>query len=298
MGWTSRYSASVRAMSSTAPKRPHIGSAMLTNRGNSGHCIPRCVVITGASRGLGRALAHAYAKPGTLLGLVARDEAALTAVADECGQQGAEVVVLAADLTKPDALSAWLAALDGRRPIDLLIANAGHFDGRRPGAAHEDLELAISQLRINLEGTIRTIDAVAPLMRARSRGHIAAISSLAAVFPLADAPAYSASKAGLSAYCEALRGLLAPSGIQVSVISPGHIATRQTEIHDGALPLLMSPECAARRIVSGLARRQSRIWLPARLALLAQLGRLLPLPLRLLAGRHLRFAVRDPARAN
>ncbi len=271
---------------------------MVPNRGNSGRSTPPCVVITGASRGLGRALALAYARPGALLGLVARDDAALVAVADACRRQGAEATALAADITVPGAIAPWLAALDRRRPIDLLIANAGQFDGRRADADLEDLETAIAQLRINLEGAVRTIDAVLALMRARGRGHIAAISSLAAVFPLADAPAYSASKAGLAAYCEALRTLFAPLGIQVSVISPGHIATRQAQVHDGALPLLMSPENAARLIVAGLARRRPRIWLPARLALLARLGGLLPLPLRKLAVQHLRFSVRDSARAD
>ncbi len=271
---------------------------MFSNRGNSGLSLPQCVVITGASCGLGRTLALAYARPGALLGLVARDVASLAAVADACRRQGAETIVLAADITVPDVLTAWLIALDRQRPIDLLIANAGQFDGRRAGADIEDLETAVAQLRINLEGAIRTIDAVLPLMRARGRGHIAAISSLAAVFPLADAPAYSASKAGLAAYCEALRTLIARLGIQVSVISPGHIATRQTEVHDGALPLLMSPENAAQRIVAGLSRRRARIWLPTRLALLARLGSLLPLPLRNRAAQHLRFSVRDPADAD
>ncbi len=159
----------------------------------------RCVVITGASRGLGLALARSYARPGTLLGLVARDRHALSDAADDCRAAGAEVRVQVADVTAPTVLHAWLAELDRARPIDLLIANAGQFDGRHSGAGNEDIEQAIALLRTNLEGSLRTIHAVLPLMRARGRGHIAVIASLAAVFPLADAPAYSASKAGLAA---------------------------------------------------------------------------------------------------
>jgi short-subunit dehydrogenase len=270
----------------------------LTERSNliaraAAHETPQCVVITGASRGLGRALAMAYARPGCLLGLTARDAAALDDVAVQCRLLGADVVVRVADVTEPGALLDWVVELDGRRSIDLLIANAGLFDGRRPGAAGEGLESAIGQLRVNLEGAVRTIDAVVPLMLARGRGHVAAISSLAAVYPLADAPAYSASKAGLVTYCDGLRELLAPSGIAVSVVYPGHIATRQTEAHEGGLPLLMTAETAARRIQAGLARGRSRIWLPTSLALFARIGGLLPPKLRHLTGRGFRFRVRD-----
>ncbi len=267
---------------------------MFSTSRTSGHNIPRCIVITGASRGLGRAMALAYARPDVLLGLVARDAAALADVANACRQRGAEAAVLAADVTVPDALTAWLGNLDRTRPIDLLIANAGQFDGRRSDADSERLENAIGLVRNNLEGAMRSIDAVLPIMRTRGRGHIAAISSLAAVFPLADAPSYSASKAGLAAYCEALRALVAPSDIHVTVVFPGHIATRQAEIHDGALPLLMSPDEAARRIVSGLTRRRARIWLPGTLATLARLGGLLPFWLRSRAEQSLRFSVRAP----
>ncbi len=257
------------------------------------HGSPRCVVITGASRGLGRALALAYAEPGCLLGLTARDAAALEEVAAECRGRGAEVDIKVADITAPDALVAWLGDLDARRPVQLLIANAGVFDGRRANADRETLGDAIGVLRVNLEGVIRTIDAVLPLMIARRNGHIVAISSLAAVYPLADAPAYTASKAGLAAYCDSLREQVEPSGIAVSVAYPGHIATRQTEVQEGALHMVMSPEAAARRIKRGIARRRAAIWLPLTMALLARLGGVLPPRLRHLTGRGFRFRVRE-----
>lgn len=198
-----------------------------------------------------------------------------------------------ADVTEPGALTGWMAELDGRRPIDLLIANAGLFDGRRPDADSENLDAAIGQLRVNLEGAIRSIDAVLPMMVARKRGHVAAISSLAAVYPLADALAYTASKAGIVAYCDGLRELLEPIGITVSVAYPGHIATRQSEGHVGALPLIMTADVAARRIQAGLARRRSKIWLPTSLALMARIGGVLPPRLRHMTGRGFRFRVRD-----
>lgn len=254
---------------------------------------PACVAITGASRGLGRALAIAYAEAGRRLALTARDATLLEQVAEECRRRGAEVETCIADVTTPGALAAWLRALDARQPIDLLIANAGRFDGRRGGADGEAMDDAIGVLRVNLEGVVRTIDAVLPLMIARRRGHIAVISSLAAVYPLADAPAYSASKAGLAAYGESLRELVASHGVAVAVVYPGHIATRQTEVQDGAVHMLMTPEVAAQRIRKGLARRRSRIWLPLTMALLARLGGALPPKLRQWTGRGFRFRVRE-----
>ncbi len=252
-----------------------------------------CVVITGASRGLGRALAMAYAEPGVLLGLTARDSAALEEVASGCRRRGAEVVTCIADVARPDALSTWLRGLNARRPIALLIANAGRFDGRRIGADRETLDDALGVLRVNLEGVVRTIDAALPLMMSRRGGRVAVISSLAAIYPLADAPAYSASKAGVAAYCESLRALVAPHGIHVSVVYPGHIATRQTEVQEGCLHVVMTPEVAARRIKRGLARRRSRIWLPTPLALLSRIGGALPPKLRELTAGAFRFRVHE-----
>lgn len=258
------------------------------------HSDPRCVVITGASRGLGRALALAYAAPGRLLALSARDLVSLNAVAEECRSQGADVLAHAVDLAEAGAVVPWIEVVEQRRPIDLFVANAGLFDGVRPDAEAEELERAIRQLRVNLEGTIRSVDAVLPAMRRRRAGHIGLISSLAAVYPLADAPAYTASKAGLAAYGDSLREQLVPLGITVSVVYPGHIATRQTEGHVGSLPQIMAAEDAARWIRRGLDRRRSRIWLPWRLAWMARLGGLLPPRLRHVTGRAQRFKVREP----
>ncbi len=266
---------------------------MLKGMTRSGGQTPTCVVITGASRGLGRALALAYAKPGCLLGLTARDPVALEDVAMECRRCGADVSTCVADVTIRDALAAWVSKIDARCPIDLLIVNAGCFSGRRADADWERLEPAIGVLRVNLEGAIRSIDAVLPLMSARRRGHIAVIASLAGVYPLADAPAYSASKAGIAAYCESLRDLVAPLGIKVSVAYPGHIATQQAEMQQGALHMMMTPETAARRIGYGLARRRARIWLPVTMAVLARLGGMLPPALRRRAGQRFRFSVRE-----
>ena len=108
---------------------------------------------------------------------------------------------------------------------------------------------------------------------------------------MADAPAYSASKAGLIAYGEALREYLEPDGVQVSLINPGHIETAQVAAHLGALPLLLPAEAAAARIKRGLERGQEHIAFPRRLHWLIRAGRLLPWRLRAHLGRSQRFEV-------
>lgn len=254
---------------------------------------PKAIVITGASRGLGAALALAYAREGAVLGLVGRDRAALAEVEAQCRQRGAQVETLIADLTLASGFADWVGGFDDAHRIDLVIANAGAFDGRREAEEREAIEQAVGLVRINLEAAMRTVDAVLPRLVGRRSGTVALVSSLAAVHPLADAPGYSASKAGLDAYGEALAEALAPSGVKVAVVLPGHIATRQTETQAGALPLLMTPEAAAMRIVRGLARGRGRIVFPRRLALAIRLNRLLPRRLRFALGRSFRFHVRD-----
>jgi short-subunit dehydrogenase len=252
-----------------------------------------CVLITGASRGLGAALAVEYAEAGAVLALTGRDEAALAGVAARCRELGATVVTGVVDLSDHARLAAWVAEVDGRYPIALLIANAGIFEGRRESEPHEALERAITVLRTNLETAIASVDAVLPAMRRRGRGQIALISSLAAVHPLADAPAYSASKAGLAAYGEALAEAVAEAGIGVSVVLAGHIATRQARMQVGALPMLMPAAAAARLIRRRLTRRSGRIAFPRALLLLVRLNAVLPRRLRHALGRSFRFHVLD-----
>src|SRR5215510_3223993 len=237
---------------------------------------PRTIVITGASRGLGRALALAYAAPGRRLALLARSPDLLSYTARLCEMRGAKVLLKPCDVTDAAALSAFVAAVEAEGPIDLVIANAGDFWGNGPNGALEPLDRALGQVKVNLEGAMLTVNAVLGRMRARKQGQIALISSLAALHPLADAPAYSASKAGLAAYGIALREMLAPEGITVSIVYPGHIDTDQTDVHVGALPFLMLPDEAAQTIAAGLARRRGSIAFPKGLLWLIRLGSLIP----------------------
>lgn len=256
---------------------------------------PRSIVISGASAGLGRALALQYSKRGRFLGLLGRDRDRLEAVSAACRDRGANVTTGLFDLADTLALNHWMREFDRAHPIDLLIVNAGQFTGHGPDRAMEQLDEIVAMLRSNLEGAVKSIAAALPMLRARQSGRIAIMGSLAALQPLADAPSYSASKAGLMAYGEALREWLLPDGVAVSLIFPGHINTSQVANHVGPLPLIMSPEAAAALVKQGLDRGRSFIFFPQRLLWLIRVGRLVPWRLRVWFGRGLRFYVSKDA---
>ena len=254
---------------------------------------PTTIAITGASRGLGAALARAYAAPGRHLWLAARTEAALAPVVADCTARGARVTAHGFEGTNANAAEAWIGAIAAAGPLDLLIVNAGIFGGRRQRDVLEPADGAAAILDINLKGAVAVAQAAARAMIGRRSGRIALISSLAAWHPLADAPAYSASKAGLVAWGEAMREALARHDVGMSIVLPGHIRTDQTAQQMGAQPLLMAPESAALRIKAGLDRGRPLIVFPRRLALLIKLGRLVPWRLRAWLGRGQRFHVVD-----
>jgi short-subunit dehydrogenase len=253
----------------------------------------RTVVITGASAGLGEALALLYAGTDCTLGLIGRNYGRLEAVAARCRAKGARAVVGSLDVTDRAAVGSWITGFDAEHPIDLLIVNAGVFAGNGPDGAAETADEIGWMLRTNLEGAAFTIAAALPMLRARRSGRIAIVGSLAALQPLADAPAYSASKAGVMSYGEALREWLLADNVAVSLIYPGHIATAQVARHVGALPLMVSAETAALKIKRGLDRGRSYIAFPLPLLWLIRAGRLLPWRLRARLGRGMRFHVSD-----
>ena len=235
-----------------------------------------CVVITGASSGLGAGLAVAMAQAGVRLGLVGRDAARLAAVADICRARGAEVCVGVLDVTDGAALAAWLLAFDDATPVELVIANAGRSGGTAPGGALEGLEAAVGLVRTNLLGVIHTVEPLLPRMLARGRGQVAVVASVAAYRGLPDSPAYCASKAGVRLYGESLRAALRSKGIAVSVIVPGFFNSAMSRRFIGPKPALLDTEQAVAIVRRGLARRAARIVFPRRLGLPLQIADLLP----------------------
>jgi short-subunit dehydrogenase len=247
--------------------------------------VPASVLITGATGGIGSALAEAYAKPGIDLILHGRDEAQLAALAARCRSLGARVRTQALDLRDRAALQAWLAALGAEGPIDLAIVNAGVNTSVGPQGAGERWEAVEELLQVNVLAALATVDALLPAMRARRRGQIALVSSLAAWFGLPMTPSYSASKAALKAYGEAIRGWLAREGVRVSVVMPGFVESKMCRAFPGPKPFLWSAGRAARAIKRGLERNPARISFPFPLNLGSWLLAVLPAGLsqRLLA---------------
>jgi short-subunit dehydrogenase len=227
---------------------------------------PRSVLITGASSGIGAALARAYAAPGVYLALGGRDAQRLRKVAADCRSAGAEVEWRCVDVVDAPAMAAWLQQADCERPLDLVIANAGVSGS---GGNRRILE-------INLAGVVNTVEPAIARMAPRGEGHLALMSSLAAFRGMPSAPAYCASKAAIRIYGEGLRAALTPEGIAVSVVCPGFVRTPLTASNPFPMPLLMSAERAAALIRRGLDRRRARIAFPLRLYLAVRLLAALP----------------------
>ena len=235
---------------------------------------PRSILITGASSGIGEALATAYAGPGVTLFLGGRDHDRLAAVAEACRRQGAEVDTGTIDVRDAAAMRQWVLKADEQRALDLVIANAGismGFDDARP------IGDVVSQIfDINVAGVFNTVHPALERMRPRRRGRLAIMSSLAGFRGLPGAAAYSASKAALRSYGEGLRGYLHGEGVGVSVICPGFVQSRMTAVNPYPMPLLMDAPRAARIIQRGLARNQGRIAFPAPMYAMAWLLMALP----------------------
>ncbi len=244
----------------------------------------RRIAITGASSGLGAGLARDYAAPGVSLALFARRNERLEQVAAECRSRGATVEIAALDVGESEPLGGMLRAMDDAQGFDLVIANAGI--AAPPGEAG-----AAKQIRTNLLGAIHTIEPLIPRMLARGHGHIAVVTSVAALRGLPDCPAYCASKAGLRLYGEALRAGLAPSGIDVTVITPGFFFSPMSERLRGSKPLMVGSARVVRIVRRGLDRRRARVSFPWPIVALLRLLDLLPARLGDVLIRWFRFQI-------
>jgi short-subunit dehydrogenase len=221
---------------------------------------PRHVLITGASSGIGAALARHYARTGVRLSLGGRDAQRLDEIAADCRALGADADIAAIDVTDRTAMRSWILAADARAPLDLVIANAGI-------GSSDMSEAEVRQaFAVNLDGVLNATLPAIDVMSGRARGQLALMSSLAGYRGFPDAPSYSASKAAVKALAEAWRGALAARGIRVSAICPGFVATPLTA-GGRRMPFLMSAERAADIIARGLERNRSRIAFPWPMAL-------------------------------
>lgn len=256
------------------------------------------IIITGASSGLGAALAAAYASPQTVLGLLGRDGNRLGETANACEAKGSAVRMAAIDVTDARAMAEWLTEFDRDYPAELVIANAGTSAGPEPGSPSEGVKSATKQIKVNLLGSINTVEPLLPLLCRRGRGRVAFVASIAAYRGLPDSPGYCASKAGLRAYAEALRPRLAAHGVKVTIVCPGFFNSPMTDRFDGPTPFLISVEAAARAVKRGIDRGQRRVAFPWPLVLGLQFCDFAPAFVGDAIMRHYRFRIRPGASAN
>jgi len=254
--------------------------------------MPRTIVITGASSGIGEALALRYAREGARLGLLGRNREHLDQVAAACRRLAAEVRTATIDVRDRTGIWTWLEEFDRATPVDVLIANAGVMAGRPSDSELESPDDSHAVVETNVLGVLNAIHPLLPKMMSRGCGQIGIVGSLAGFVPLPDSPSYCASKSAVLSYGLALRGLVRQRGIGVSVICPGYVSTPMSRQESGWKPFEMSPERAAELIYRGLARNAPTIEFPFLLALLSRMGGALPDYLRRWAIVPFRFTVK------
>lgn len=233
----------------------------------------RRIFITGASSGIGEALARHYAGADTALGLAARRAERLASLAEGLPGQHAYYPLDVADTAALGAAADDFIARFGAP--DLVIANAGVSVGTR-GDELQDVAKLRRVLDVNVAGLAATLAAFAPAMRAAGGGTLAGIASIAGFRGLAGAGAYSASKAAAIAWLESLRAELRGSGVSVVTICPGYVETAMTRVNRFRMPFLLSAEEAARRIARAIDARRRLAVIPWPMAFVALLLRAMP----------------------
>jgi short-subunit dehydrogenase len=236
----------------------------------------KTVFLTGASSGIGEALAVALAKRGATLGLVARREELLIDLKSRCEAVGGRAMALPCDVVDPDALTNAASKFReefGR--IDIMIANAGMGGNDEKTRAYDPASVK-KLMDINLLGAVNSIYAVIGDMIDRRSGHLVAISSLAGFRGLPKSAAYSASKAGMTAFFESVRLDHAKHGIDVTIIQPGFIKTPLTSGRSNKMPFIMELDDAIPHFISAIENKKKFYAFPFPLSWIVKLGRIMP----------------------
>lgn len=236
---------------------------------------PKNILITGASSGIGEAVAQLYAAPGVVLAISGRNKARLEKVAKTLKDKGAVVYSKVIDVTDEKAMAAWIADIDKKAPLDLVIANAGV--GVQQGDFDTMHDAASFTIGVNVGGVFNTVHPALNWMKKRGRGQVAIVSSLAGYIGLPGSPMYSASKNAVRAYGEALRPAYALKGIEINVICPGWVKSRITDRNQYKMPFFMEVDKAAKIIVKGLAKNKGRISFPWQMVGLIKFMTILPI---------------------
>jgi short-subunit dehydrogenase len=231
------------------------------------------VFITGASSGIGQALAEHYAKEGAIIGLAARRQDLLNTLQDSLTT---ETITYALDVRDAEALAGAANDFISRFGApDIVIANAGVSAGTLT-ENRDDIKTFKGVIDINLLGMVHTFQPFIESMKQAGKGSLVGIASVAGIRGLPGAGAYSASKAAVIAYLESLRVELSINGIHVTTIAPGYIKTPMTDINEYAMPFLMAPEVAAKKFAQAIAKKKRFIVIPWQMGWLARVMRFLP----------------------
>lgn len=245
------------------------------------------VVITGASSGIGQALALRFHQAGYRLGLMARRVQEVQSWAEAIKMGAASYEIYSADVADIDSIVAAGQACLARQGVpDVVIANAGISIGM-DSAIVQDLGVMAKTFATNNIGVAATFQPFIASMTQRGSGTLVGIGSVAGIRGLPGHGAYCASKAAVIAYCESLRGELKPSGVKVVTICPGYIDTPLTKKNRYAMPFLMPPEAFATEAFAAIEAGASYRVIPWQMGVVAKLLRLLPNALfdKALAGR-------------
>ena len=245
------------------------------------------VFITGASSGIGRALAECYHRAGWRLALVARREFEIKSWAGAHQLSASSYQIYGADVAQMDSIIAAGQACLARQGLpDVVIANAGISVGMDT-AERADLDVMARVFATNNLGLAATFHPFISAMTQRGSGRLVGIGSVAGIRGLPGHGAYCASKAAVISYCESLRGELRASGVRVVTISPGYVDTPLTRENRYRMPFLMTPEAFAESAFKAIETGSSYRVIPWQMGVAAKLLRLLPNPWfdRLLQGR-------------
>ena len=236
----------------------------------------KVVFLTGASSGIGEALALEIARRGAILGLLARREDLLRELAERCEQNGGKARYFAADVTNAKAVADAAESLrDEFGKTDILIANAGI--GGNDSETRSLKPAAVAKvININLLGAANAVSAVLPQMLENKSGQLVAISSLAGFRGLPKSAAYSASKAGMTAFFESVRLDIQDKGVKVTIIQPGFIKTPLTSGRKNKMPFLMELEEAIPHFLKAIEKQKKFAAFPWQLATLVRASGIFP----------------------
>lgn len=231
------------------------------------------IFITGASSGIGQALAEHYAKEGAILGLAARRADILRSLQNSLPT---ETCIYTLDVRDAEALDKAAHDFITRFGVpDIVIANAGVSAGTLT-ENRDDIHTFKGIIDINLLGMVHTFQPFIHAMKQAKKGSLVGIASVAGVRGLPGAGAYSASKAAVITYLESLRVELSVDDIHVTTIAPGYIKTPMTDINQYSMPFLMAPERAALKFAKAISRKKRFVVIPWQMGCLARLMRFLP----------------------